>query len=201
MITAQAAVDDLFRVAVTEEKATSTSRLDVLADFCVQELHRRRLMGVEKEASVPGAGREKKWDVAWKHEGKYRLGLSLKSILKNLGGTVPNRIDDLIGEVTNAQLHSPEIVIGYVMVFNVADDGFSQKHGSTWCDLFRERAATLSGRRPPSWTTGTVEDFVLVEVDFSTGPAILATSQTFDAFFDTLVEQVGARNPTVIPSD
>lgn len=90
MITAQDAVDDLYRVAITEEKATSTSRLDLLADFCVQELTRRGLKGVEKEASIPGAGREKKWDVAWRYDGKYRLGISLKSLLKNLGGTVPN---------------------------------------------------------------------------------------------------------------
>lgn len=198
MITAQDAVDDLYRVAITEEKATSTSRLDLLADFCVQELTRRGLKGVEKEASIPGAGREKKWDVAWRYDGKYRLGISLKSLLKNLGGTVPNRIDDLIGEVANAQLHSPEIVIGYIMIFNVAEDGFSPKHGSTWCELFRDRATSLSGRRPPSWTTGTVEDFVLVEVDFSSGPPILTMSQTFDAFFDTLVEQVRERNPSAI---
>ncbi len=59
MITAQDAVDDLYRIAVTEEKATSTSRLDALADFCVQELTRRGLKDVEKESSIPGAGREK----------------------------------------------------------------------------------------------------------------------------------------------
>lgn len=198
MITAQDAVDDLYRIAVTERKSTSGSRLDVLADFCVQELTRRGLKGVEKEASIPGAGREKKWDVAWQYDSKYRLGISLKSLLKNLGGTVPNRIDDLIGEVANAQLRSPEIVIGYIMIFNVAEDSFSPKHGSTWCDLFSERATSLSGRRPPSWTTGTVEDFVLVEVDFSSGPAILAASQTFDAFFATLVEQVRERNPNAV---
>ena len=64
MITAQDAVDALYRIAVTEEKATSTARLDVLADFCVQELTCRGLKDVEKEASIPGAGREKKWDVA-----------------------------------------------------------------------------------------------------------------------------------------
>ena len=61
MITAQDAVDDLYQVAVVEERKTSTSRLDVLADFCVQELTRRGLKGVEKEASIPGAGRDKKW--------------------------------------------------------------------------------------------------------------------------------------------
>ncbi len=167
MITAQDAVDDLYRVAVTEKRSTSTSRLDVLADYCVQELTRLGLEDVEKEASIPGASREKKWDVAWRYDGKYRLGISLKSLLKNLGGTVPNRIDDLIGEVANAQLHSPEIVIGYIMIFNVAEDAVSPKHGLTWCELFRERATSLSGRKPPSWTTGTVESFLLVEVDLT----------------------------------
>ena len=198
MITAQHAVDDLYRIAVTERKATSTARLDILAEFCVQELVSRGLKDVEKEASIPGGGRQKQWDVAWSYDGKYRLGISLKSLLKNLGGTVPNRIDDMIGEVTNAQLHSPEIVVGYIMIFNVAEDGVSTKHGSTWCQLFRERVTSLSGRRPPSWTTGTVEDFVLVEVDFSTDSAIRAMSQTFDQFFDTLIDQVKIRNPNAV---
>lgn len=133
MITAQDAVDDLYRIAVTEDKATSTSRLDVLADFCVQELTRRGLKDVEKEASIPGASREKQWDVAWQYDGKFRLGISLKSILKNLSGTVPNRIDDMIGEVANLQLHSPEIVIGYIMLIDRAKDAFSQsmpRHGA-----------------------------------------------------------------------
>ena len=195
MISVQDAIDDLYRIAVAEDKATSTTRLETLADYCVQELTRRGLQGVEKEASIPGAGRAKKWDVAWSYDGKYRLGIFLKSLLKNPGGTVPNRIDDLIGEVANAQLHSPEIVIGYIMVFNVAEDAFSPKHGDTWCGLFRSRLNSLSGRRAPSWTTGTVEDFVLVEVDFSTGSSIVTTSQPLDEFFDALVAQVRTRNP------
>lgn len=198
MLTAQSAIDNLYRIAVTEGKATSTSRLEFLADFCIQELTCRGLKYVEKEASIPGAGRDKRWDIAWCYEGKYRLGISLKSLLKNLSGTVPNRIDDMIGEVTNAQLHSPEIVIGYIMIFNVSEDRFSHKHKSTWCELFRQRIASLSGRRPPSWTTGTVEDFILVEVDFSSKPTILRVSQTFDEFFDTLVEQIQIRNPKAI---
>ena len=200
MISIQNAIDDLYRIAVAEDKATSTTRLETLADYCVQELARRGLQGVEKEASIPGAGRDKKWDVAWSYGGKYRLGISLKSLLKNLGGTVPNRIDDLIGEVANAQLHSPEIVIGYIMVFNVAEDSYSPKHGATWCGLFRSRIESLSGRRAPSWTTGTVEDFVLVEIDFSTDSSITATSQPFDAFFDTLVDEIKHRNPRVATS-
>lgn len=198
MITAQDAVDQLFRVAVTENKATSTARLDTLAEFCVQELTRRGLHGAAKEASIPGAGRRKRWDVAWQYDGKYRLGLSLKSILKNLGGTVPNRIDDLIGEVANAQLLSPEIVIGYVMIFNVHNDAYSSRHQSTWLELLRNRLTSLSGRRAPSWTTGTVEDFMLVEVDFGSDSTIRSLSQPFDTFFDTLCEQIALRNPNAV---
>ena len=32
-----------------------------------------------------------------------------------------------MGEVTKAQLHSPEIVIGYIRVFDVAEDTFAPK--------------------------------------------------------------------------
>ena len=91
MLAPQDAVDSLYRTAVTEDKTTSTARLDTLAEYCVQELTQRGLRDVEREAAIPGAGRDKKWDVAWSYDGKYRLGLSLKSLLKNLGGTVPNR--------------------------------------------------------------------------------------------------------------
>lgn len=70
-----------------------------------------------------------------------RLAISLKSLLKNLGGTVPNRLDDMMGEVTNLQMYSPEIVTGYVMLFNVAEDAHSRLHGTTWGDLLKRLAA------------------------------------------------------------
>lgn len=41
MIVLQDAVDDLYRLTVIEERRTSTKRLDVLADCCVQELSSR----------------------------------------------------------------------------------------------------------------------------------------------------------------
>ena len=60
--------------------------------------------------------------MVWRYDGKVRLAISLKSILRNIPGTVPNRIDDLMGEVANVQLVSLEIVLGYVMVFNSSED-------------------------------------------------------------------------------
>ena len=198
MISLEDAVGDLYRIAVVEGKATSTARMQTFSGYCVQELERRGLENVEKEVSIPGAGRDKQWDVAWKYDGKYRLGISLKSILKNISGTVPNRIDDLIGETANAQLYSPEIAIGYVMIFNVEHDTVSAKHGVMWSDVIHERLVSLSGRSLPSWTIGTVEDFVLVKVDFGSSPSIVSISQRFDDFFDTLVRQVVHRNPNAI---
>src|SRR5574337_839524 len=145
------AIESLYRIAVTQGKTTSTIRLQGLADYCVQELSRRGLEAAETEVTIPGGGREKQWDVAWKLHGKYRLAISPKSILKNLAGTVPNRIDDLMGEVTNVQMYSPEIALGYLMVFDVSQDSPSTRHGSTWCELLRQRLGELSGRKAPSW--------------------------------------------------
>jgi hypothetical protein len=197
-ISLQHAVDDLYRVAVTEGKSTSTVRLSRLAAYCKQELELRGLHNVELESTVPGVGRSKQWDVAWKYDGKYRLGISLKSLLKNLGGTVPNRVDDLMGEVANAQLYSPEIVLGYVMIFNVAEDKVSAQRGMSWLETLRTRLQSLSGRRPPAWATGMIESYVLVEVDFAESARLISDGSAFAGFFDALVEQVCLRNPNAL---
>lgn len=176
----------------------SPKRLETLGRYCAQELEARGLLAASAEEPVTGAGREKDWDVAWKHDGKHRLAISLKSLLKNLPGTVPNRIDDLMGEAANIQLHSPEIVIGYIMVFDVGADSHSVKHNCTWAELLRSRLATLSGRRAPSWTIGTVEAAIVLEVDFAKSSAVLAGADLVGPFFDLLVEIVRERNPDAV---
>ena len=194
-MTLQDAVDSLYRIAVQERKPTSTKRLDGLARFCIEQLGERGLDGAVPEAKLPGGGREKSWDVAWRLDRKPRLAISLKSLLKNLGGTVPNRVDDLMGEVTNVQMYSPEIVTGYIMLFNIAEDSYSARHRSTWAGLLKKRIRRLSGRQPPSWSTGMIEASLFLEVDFSTGPCLVRGGSEADAFFDRLVAQVQLRNP------
>lgn len=194
-ITLQQAIDDLYQVAVVRGAAQSPARLKALAQYCVQELALRGLPNAAAEQKLPGGGREKSWDVAWGYDRKFRLAISLKSLLKNLAGTVPNRIDDLMGEAANIQLYSPEIVTGYIMVFDVGADAHSVKHNSTWADLLRGRLATLSGRRSPAWSVGTVEAAVMLEVDFEKSSGILAGAELIGPFFDVLVEQVKQRNP------
>lgn len=194
-MTLQDAVDSPYGIAVVEGKSTSTKRLGGLAQFCIEELAERGLEGAVTEARLPGGGREKSWDVAWSMDDKPRLAISLKSLLKNLGGTVPNRVDDLMGEVTNVQMFSPEIVTGYVMLFNVAEDSYSPLHRSTWAGLLRSRITRLSGRRPPSWSIGMIEASLFLEVDFSNGPLLASGASDAADFFDRLVAAVRERNP------
>ena len=153
------------------------------------------------EVTIPGGGRPKQWDVAWKLHQKYRLAISLKSILRNVRGIVPNRIDDLMGEVANAQMYSPEIVIGYLIIFDISQDAFSKKHDSTWCRLLETRLHGLSGRRAPFWSIGMIEAFVVVEVDFSHGPKLITPLDKVEEVFDTLVSEVRKRNPYLVSAE
>ena len=197
MISLQDSIDELYRIAVIEKRTTSTLRLSRLADMCIQDLELRGIGGAEKEVVVPGIGRDKKWDVAWRHDGKARLGISLKSLLSNIAGAVPNRADDLMGEMANVQLLSPEIVTGYVMVFNVDPKFEARGDGRRWVDVFGSYVEQLSGRRAPAWAAGMVEAAVVVEVDFSGGP-FLVSPQTLDPFFDRLADSIKQRNPGIM---
>ena len=49
----QDAVDSLYQIAVVQGKATSTKRLDSLAEFCIAELAKRGLDGAVTEAKLP----------------------------------------------------------------------------------------------------------------------------------------------------
>lgn len=193
MISLQDAVDDLYRIAVVEQKRQSPNRLAMLADMCIEQLNERGIADAVRELPVPGIGRSKTWDVGWPPDGRVRLGISLKSLLRNIAGTVPNRVDDLTGEMANVQLLSPEIVTGYVMVFDTTGSGLRQD-GTRWVDFFRDAVDRLSGRDAPAWAAGMVEASAVVEVDFSQGPRIVAEPD-MAAFFDRLASRVRDRNP------
>lgn len=191
MISIDDAIDELHRIVYVEEKPTSPARLDTLADLCIQELEARGLSGTTKESKVPGFGREKNWDVVWSYDSKVRLAISLKSILSNLAGTVPNRVDDLMGEVANVQLQSPEVVLGYVMIINRQGD----TEDGRWARRLRDSLVGLSGRGAPAWAPGTIEAHALVEATFGQTPSVVAGADDFEEFFDTLAARVAERNP------
>ena len=61
MISLQDAVDDLYRIAVVEQKRQSPNRLAILADMCVEQLNQLGIVGAARELLVPGIGRHKRW--------------------------------------------------------------------------------------------------------------------------------------------
>lgn len=192
-----AAVTAFHQIAVIDRKTQSPQRLGVLAKACGAALAKRGLYRAEAEVTIPAGGRDKDWDVAWKWAGKYRLVISLKSILRNLAGTVPNRIDDAMGETASIQLYSPEVVTGYVVLIDAQADSFSAKHGMTWSDVLRSRLAKLSGRRAPYWSPGTFEAFSVIEVDFTDGPKINSGLDDFETMMDVLASETKVRNPGI----
>jgi hypothetical protein len=129
-------------------KSQSTKRLTALADFCTHQLGEYGLPGVKGGSSgelrVKGLARRKDWDVAYEFAGKFRLLISLKSMLKNISGSVPNRLDDLMGEAANVQQLAPEVVIGYILIFDVLDDKLRKEDATWWSDYF-EKAIADSG--------------------------------------------------------
>lgn len=149
--------------------ATSPHRLNKLADYIIRRLDRAGLPGAKggstTELTVPGLARAKNWDVAYEFAGKFRLLISLKSMLKNIAGTVPNRLDDLQGELANVQQLRPEIVIGYVILFDVAKDTVRREDGRMWSDYFESAIDAISVRKAPLWNQGMLEGSWFIRFD------------------------------------
>jgi hypothetical protein len=168
------AVDDLLR-RPTED----AGRLHLLAQFCVEAFNREGLPGVRGgkaiEVGIRGLGRQKDWDLAYVLAGKPRLLISLKSILKNLAGTVPNRLDDLMGEAANVQQLSPEIVIGYVVIMDEKEDSTQRDGSGTWSDHFESNLRKIAIRKAPLWNQGLIEGAWLIRINSATArPAHLS---------------------------
>ncbi len=97
---------------ILQKHTKDSGRLQPLANYLIARFDQEGLAGLTggstRELRIPGLARHKDWDVAYDFAGKPRLLVSLKSIWQNAGGTVPNRLDDLMGEAANAQQMSPE---------------------------------------------------------------------------------------------
>ncbi len=201
-VTLPAAVDNLLG-----RRTQDPGRLDMLARYCVEAFEREGLAGVRggkaDEAGIRGLGRQKDWDLAYMLAGKPRLLVSLKSILKNLAGTIPNRLDDLMGEAANVQQLSPELVIGYVVVVDEAED-MMRRGGGTWTDHFESNLRKIAIRRAPLWNQGLIESAWLIRIDSRrpAGQRIAAADQAEAngaTFFRALLDELYLREPTIRP--
>lgn len=197
-------VDDLLG-----RQTQDSGRLNLLAAYCIEAFGRLGLQGVRggkaDEVGIRGLGRQKDWDLAYVLAGKPRLLISLKSILRNLSGTVPNRLDDLMGEAANVQQLSPEIVIGYVVIMDEAHDSVRRDGKGTWSDHFESNLRRIAIRRAPLWNQGLIEGAWLIRID-SRKPHGRRIGNTIDmdargtSFFQALLDELYLREPTLRPA-
>ena len=196
------AVDDLLA-----RKTQDSGRLDMLAQYCIEAFTRAGLPGVRggkaDEVGIRGLGRQKDWDLAFVLADKPRLLVSLKSILKNISGVVPNRLDDLMGEAANVQQLSPELVIGYVVIMDEKENS-PHRQGGTWIDRFESNLQKIAIRRAPLWNQGLIEGIWLVRIDSrkAAGERLINTDSIDAAgvqFFTALIDELYRREPTLKP--
>ncbi|MDQ3509743.1 MAG: hypothetical protein M3494_17330 [Actinomycetota bacterium] len=191
---------------VIKNKPQSSSRLSPVADFAIEQFDQHGLPGVKGgsggELRIGGLARSKDWDVAYDFAGKPRLLLSLKSIWNNAGGSVPNRIDDLMGEASNVQQLSPEIVIGYIVLFDTKADSKRRTDDLNWSQFFEAAVKSVAIRRAPIWNQGLLEGTWFIRFDSrrSKGERILdppKASDEGDAFFSALLRELKIREPAI----
>jgi hypothetical protein len=192
--------------AVIARPTQSSDRLQALADYVKDRLADHGLPGAiggtGGELCVPGLARQKDWDVAYEFAGKYRLLISLKSMWKNAAGTVPNRIDDHIGEIANVQQLRPEIVIGYVVLFDVSADSRRRHDGLQWSEFFEQAIARIAIRKAPLWNQGLLEGAWFIRFDSRRpfGDRIVNQTLTNDSgirFFNVLLAELKLREPAI----
>lgn len=191
---------------VIKNPPQSSSRLAPVADFAIEQFDHYGLSGVKGGSSgelrIGGLARSKDWDVAYDFAGKPRLLLSLKSIWTNAGGTVPNRIDDLMGETSNIQQISPEIVVGYILLFDAKADSRRRVDGLYWSQFFESAVKNVAIRKAPLWNQGLIEGTWFIRFDSrnSRGARILEPPKVSDegnAFFSALLSELKIREPAI----
>lgn len=194
MTSLQDAIEFLHHKVYVEESPTSPIRMDVLAEYVIEELEDRGISGWETEVRLNAFAREKQWDVVHRVEGKPRVAITLKSILRNLAGTVPNRTDDLIGEVADLQMRYPEIIIGYLVVMDEARTD-RDPNSPEWVDTMDRRLEAITGRRPPFWGRGALEASGVIRTNLAgEGNSKLHTTESeMDGFFEAIDEQYEIR--------
>lgn len=193
-------------VELLSRSSTSTKRLTKLADFIKRLLEEHGLPGArggsEGELQVPGLSRTKDWDVAYEYGGKFRLLVSLKSILKNLSGAIPNRLDDLQGELANVQQLRPEVVIGYVVLLDVAEDTKRRVDGKYWSEYFEDALRSITIRKAPLWNQGLLEALWFIRFDSGrpAGSRVIDPKRTAEEgarFARSLLCELQRREPAV----
>jgi hypothetical protein len=198
-------LEDALNIVVQRNK-TDSSRLAAIADYAKEQLDLHGLPGAKGgtggELLIKGFASPKNWDVAYDFAGKHRLVISLKSIWKNASGTVPNRLDDLMGECANVQQMAPEIVSGYILLFDANADSVRREDGLRWSEFFERAVKRIAIRKAPLWNQGLLEGswFIHFNSDHPAGARLLDPEKVEGegrAFFSALIDELKLREPAI----
>jgi hypothetical protein len=189
--------------------ARASNRQEAIQRYCCDELRKRGLHGANTEVSLRGAYRDKKWDVGLTVAGEPRLGISCKSIISNHAGTVPNRVDDMLGEAVSLHRACPEAVLGYLFMMSRRDESRATEQKTAraggltpmrlkelhddadrWFERLIEGVGRAGGRTGPEDLPEKFEVVSCSQIDFDQQPyGIVIHEGTLspDAFFDHMV--------------
>lgn len=206
-------------VDFTTRQARANNRQRAIQQYCCEELGVRGVAGVTVEVCLRGAYRAKDWDVALTVGEEPLLAISCKSIIANHAGTVPNRVDDMLGEAANIHRRWPHAVLGYLFMMSRVDTSVASVRrrgqriagghteeallvdaraaGARWFERLSTSVASASGRSGPDDLPEKFEAVSCALIGFDAGPPFPveyhpATLST-DAFFDSLVATFGTR--------
>jgi hypothetical protein len=201
--------------AFRERHPQNSRRQEPIQVYCCEQLAQRGLEGAEIEVPMPGRYREKSWDVGLIVDAEVRLGISCKSIISNHNGTVPNRVDDMLGEAVSLHRAYPRAVLGYLFMMARRDESKKTREqterlgGLTparmealhdtadyWFERLVESVTRASGRTGPDDLPEKFEVVSCSQIDFDLNPfgvVIHEGALSPDAFFDRLVEIYGER--------
>jgi hypothetical protein len=186
-----------------------SNRQRAIQRYCCEQLCQRDLHGVLPERAIVGRYRVKNWDAALVVGGEPRLAISCKSIISNHSGTVPNRIDDMLGEAVSLHRNYPRAVLGHLCMISRCDKSLKKEAADATGQVEPERLAGLHAKADEwfdKYATGVAvagdrsgcddldEKFEVAccyQVDFEVDPYAIVvhpSSLGLEEFFDRLVD-------------
>ena len=172
-------------------------RMIAVQNWCVRQLAARGLKEARTEVALTGAYRTKNWDVALVAGDEVRLAISTKSIVRNLAGTVPNRLDDMLGEAANLHRLHPRAVIGYFLVMSEQEMSAGARDSATWFERCGKRIALAASRNSPAGPAEQWEGACALRAPLGATAAAAAERHvdlcSVSGFFDLLAARVSER--------
>lgn len=190
-------MEKLLSAAVVEcwkriESGKSTQAPDRLAPLQAYLAKQLEIRGVGDrwaiDGAVPGFVRTKDIDVvAWRADQPV-VAISCKSLFRNPGGTVPNRLDDAIGEAVNLRKRWPAIRLGYVMIFDmrIAKPG---PRSQDWSLALQAGILRLTNNESPPPIIDSAALFLIEAARPKLAFASVDPTLEFEGFFDRLLRR------------